>query len=138
MLAMLLAGSAVAQVKWSTIEEAAKTDNSRGRSSSDKKGKLYFIDFYTTWCGWCKRMDRDTFSNTTVAKLMNKYYTPIKFDAEGHSSFTWNGTSFSQTVTEGRATHPFARAILAISSSGISVKIFKNFSTKSSGVLRKY
>lgn len=107
-LVALLCNGAFAQVKWNTIEESAKSDNSRN-------GKLFFVDFYTSWCGWCKKMDKDTFSDKTVAKIMNTYYTPTKFDAEGDAAFSWNGVAYkgAEKAANGRASaHPFAKAIL--------------------------
>ena len=53
------------QIEWKTIEQAAKTDT-KGNT------KLYFVDFYTSWCGWCKKMDRETFTDPTVALILNK------------------------------------------------------------------
>ena len=32
--------------------------------------RKYFIDVYTDWCGWCKKMDKDTFQNPEVAAYM--------------------------------------------------------------------
>lgn len=96
-----------AQVNWKTIEQAAETD-----FKSNKK--MVFVDFSTSWCGWCKKMDRETFSDPVVAAILNKYYIPVHFDAEGTSTFTWNGTKYSNAQTPGQKaqTHPFTRAIL--------------------------
>ena len=78
LLAALFSGTMQAQnIEWKTIEQAAKTD-------SKSNTKLYFVDFYTSWCGWCKKMDRETFTNPIVAKILNTYYIPVKFDAEGN------------------------------------------------------
>ena len=106
-IAALFAGSVQAQVHWQTIEQASLVD-----TKSNKK--LFFIDFYTSWCGWCKKMDRDTFSDPVVAAILNKFYIPVKFDAEGNSTFAWNGVKYSNNQTPGQKaqTHPFARAIL--------------------------
>ena len=96
-----------AQVKWESIEQASQSPN------PDKKA--YFIDFYTTWCGWCKKMDKETFTDPTVVKILNKYYIPVKFNAEGNSEFKWNGVKYNNAapVTGGRpSTHTFARTIL--------------------------
>ena len=94
----LFTSQAQAQVKWHTIEEA----------SAAKIGeKIYLVDFYTSWCGYCKKMDRETFSNPTVAKIINQYYYPVKFNAEGDNTFTWAGTTYRRS---GRI-HDFARGV---------------------------
>uniref|UniRef100_A0A3Q2YUK7 Spermatogenesis-associated protein 20-like TRX domain-containing protein n=1 Tax=Hippocampus comes TaxID=109280 RepID=A0A3Q2YUK7_HIPCM len=45
--------------------------------------KKVFIDIYTDWCGWCKKMDKDTFQNPEVAAYMNENFLMVKMDAEG-------------------------------------------------------
>ena len=91
-----------AQVKWHSIEEA----------SNAKIGeKLYFIDFYTSWCGYCKKMDRETFTDPTVTKILNKYYFPVKFDAEGSNTFTWFGKTFRPASAGRNRTHEFAQGL---------------------------
>lgn len=107
LLATLLCSSAIAQVNWSTMEKASQVD-----TKSNKK--LFFVDFTTSWCGWCKKMDRETFSDPVVSAILNKYYIPVRFDAEGSASFTWNGTKYSNNQYPGQKaqTHPFTRAIL--------------------------
>ena len=93
--------SASAQVKWHSIEEAA--DAKIGT-------RIYLVDFYTDWCGYCKKMDRETFSDATVAKIINKYYYPVKFNAESRNTFTWFGTPYAPASGRSRA-HSFARGI---------------------------
>ena len=41
-----------------------------------------FLDFYTTWCGPCKMMDRETFTDQDVANLLNKGFISLKVNAE--------------------------------------------------------
>ncbi len=103
--AFLCFGNVQAQVKWQTIEQASETNFKTNK-------KLVFIDFYTSWCGWCKKMDRETFSDPVVAAILNKYYIPVRFNAEGNSSFTWNGNKYSNVASAKPQTHPFTRAIL--------------------------
>ena len=35
--------------------------------------KTLIVDFYTDWCGWCKKMDRETYSNKEVEKLAKEF-----------------------------------------------------------------
>ena len=50
---------APAQIKWMGIEEAMR--------KQDSMPKTVMIDMYTDWCGWCKKMDAETFSNPELA-----------------------------------------------------------------------
>jgi thioredoxin-related protein len=73
-------------IPWMSIEEAA------GKLQQQQKPIL--IDMYTTWCGWCRVMDRKTYSNKKVAEyLSDKFYT-VKLDAETHATISWQGKSY--------------------------------------------
>ncbi len=57
-----------------TFEEAlekAKAEN-----------KPLFIEGYTSWCGWCKELDKRTFSDQEVADFMNTHFVNVKMDME--------------------------------------------------------
>lgn len=49
---------------------------------ADSEQKLIFIDAYTDWCGWCKVMDKNTFSDSTVGNLMNFRFVNTKLEME--------------------------------------------------------
>jgi thioredoxin-related protein len=61
-------------LKWLTFEEAIKLN--------ETKPAQFFIDFYTSWCGWCKVLDTKTFQDPFVAKFMSEHFYCVKFDAE--------------------------------------------------------
>lgn len=63
-----------AKINWMTMEQALE------KSKIEKK--KIFIDVYTDWCGWCKRMDSTTFVAPAVANYINERYYPVKFNAE--------------------------------------------------------
>ena len=99
-----LAQEASGTVHWMTFEEAVQ------RSKTEKR--KIFIDVYTDWCGWCKVMDKKTFSQPAVAKLLNEQYYPVKFNAEQREDVMYNGTTFRFIEHGGRGTHQLAAALL--------------------------
>ncbi len=44
--------------------------------------KLLFIDFYTEWCGPCKRVSREVFPKKDIGDFYNKHFVNLKIDAE--------------------------------------------------------
>lgn len=91
-------------IKWYTWEEAIELNKTEPR-------KL-FIDLYTDWCGWCKRMDATTFTDPAVVQHMNENYYPIKFDAEQKEEVTYNGHTFKYIASGRRGVHELAYSLL--------------------------
>lgn len=46
------------------------------------EGKLLFVDCYTTWCGPCKRMAKNVFTQASVGDYFNENFVSIKLDME--------------------------------------------------------
>lgn len=92
-------------IHWYSIAEAQKL--------SDSIPRRIFIDFSTSWCGWCKKMDAETFANPVIAKYMNANYYCVKFDAESRDSVVFNGQTFFNRAPAGqRGAHDFAITVL--------------------------
>ncbi|MBI3817517.1 MAG: thioredoxin fold domain-containing protein [Planctomycetes bacterium] len=51
-------------------------------ASANAEKKIVMIDFYTTWCGPCKRLDKETWSDATVRAWLDKKAVALKIDAE--------------------------------------------------------
>ena len=75
--------------------------------------KKIFIDMYTDWCGWCKKMDATTFRNDTIALYMNQRFYAVKFDAERKDTVVIGGNIYINPNPKGtRSTHQLAAALL--------------------------
>ncbi|MCI5055885.1 MAG: DUF255 domain-containing protein [Flavobacteriales bacterium] len=102
---LLASNIAVAQEKinWMSWDEAI--------AANEKEPKLIFIDMYTSWCGWCKRMDQTTFSDKGISEKMNDNFYAVKFDAERKDTIMFKG----QTLVNpggGRSPHQLAVSLL--------------------------
>lgn len=75
------------KINWISFEEAQK--------KSKIKSKKIFVDVYTLWCGPCKMLDKNTFSNKDVIKYINENYYAIKFNAESPKDVTFLGKKYS-------------------------------------------
>lgn len=73
-------------MEWMTMEQVNELE-----SAGSKK---YLIDVYTEWCGWCKVMDKKTFSDPRVQEKLMENYHLIKFNAENKESIEFNGKTY--------------------------------------------
>ena len=53
--------------------------------------KAILVDVYTDWCGWCKKMDKTTYSNGKVVQKIEEHFVPIKFNPEEKKTYTIDG-----------------------------------------------
>ena len=76
---LLLAALVVSSVPlWSSDDKGKKEPISwltfeQGLAASKKEKKMMVVDFYTTWCGWCKVLERDVLSDPRVAAALTNY-----------------------------------------------------------------
>jgi len=94
------------EIEWLTWSEAIEKVN------TDKNPKKLFVDVYTDWCGWCKKMDKDTFNNPKVAKYMQENFYMIKMDAEGKEAIVYKNKTFKYIPQGNRGYHELAAALL--------------------------
>jgi thioredoxin-related protein len=96
--------SAQTRVNWMSIEEAVKMQESSPRT--------ILIDMYTDWCGWCKKMDMETFNNPDIANYINTNFYPVKFNAETKDTVVYRGETFINMNTGQRSSHQLAQMLM--------------------------
>lgn len=91
------------KINWMSIDQAF--------AAIKKEPRKIVIDVYTDWCGWCKVMDKNTFSDAKVIDFVNKKYYAVKLNAEqagqikvGDKTYTY--PDLASQLMQGRMSYP--------------------------------
>ncbi len=77
------------QIQWMKFEDAI--------AANAQNPKMILVDVYTDWCGWCKKMDKDTFTDPQVIAHFQKNFYAVKLNAEDTKrSFQFMGKTFTE------------------------------------------
>lgn len=71
------------KINWVSIEEAEKL--------TLEVPKKIFVDVYTDWCGWCKRMNATTYTDEAVIDYVNEHFYAVKLNAESKENISLKG-----------------------------------------------
>jgi len=99
--------SAIGQpaVNWITMDQALELHRSNPRK--------IFVYIHTSWCGWCRRMESETFSHPVIVEYLNTHFYAVKFHAEYTKPITFRGVTYTNDgAGQRRSPHGFALAIL--------------------------
>ncbi len=91
------------KIDWMTWDEMIEKQKTEKRK--------VFVDLYTDWCGWCKKMDKTTFRNSVIVKNINEMYYPVKFNAEQRKDITFGGKTYRYVGQGRRGYHELAAAL---------------------------
>ena len=53
-----------------------------GFVKAKREGKILLVDVYTDWCGYCKKMDRETYTDAKIIEKLNKDFVMVKLNPE--------------------------------------------------------
>ncbi|MFH2036480.1 MAG: DUF255 domain-containing protein [Candidatus Zixiibacteriota bacterium] len=76
------------EIHWLKYDEGLKL--------AKEKNVHVFINFTTSWCGWCKRMDQTTFAEPEIVKMMNEDFVSVKVDAESKFELNIDGYKITE------------------------------------------
>ncbi len=92
-------------IEWLDMETAAD------RNKEEKK--FFFIDIYTDWCGWCKKMDQTTFKDSGVVEYMNEHFYAVKMNAESKDPIAYKEVLYESKMYSGKAYNELAVNLLS-------------------------
>ena len=79
--------NSTAGIHWMSFSEALE-------KTKDHPKKIY-MDIYTSWCGWCKKMDASTFVDPKIISFINENFYAVKLDAETKDTITFQNKKYS-------------------------------------------
>lgn len=71
------------EIQWKTVEEV--------EALMAQEPKQVLVSVYTTWCSYCKKMDRTIYKNPQVIAYINTHFYAIKLNAEQAKSIQFQG-----------------------------------------------
>lgn len=72
---------------WVTLEEAQ-------RQAVDE-GKYILLDVYTDWCGFCRRMNKETYADERVQNAIDRYFYAVRINAESRQKVSFQDDTYS-------------------------------------------
>lgn len=99
------ASTEVTTDQWYTWEQAVELNKT--------KPKKIMVDVYTDWCGWCKKMDKNTFASPEVSTYLNEHFYAVKLNAEQREAIIFGRDTFTYMDSgNGRGVNTLAYALL--------------------------
>ncbi|MCB9032831.1 MAG: thioredoxin family protein [Chitinophagales bacterium] len=92
-----------------------KDDNTNNWTSIDKalaqtsaQKQFIFVEIYTDWCGWCKKLEDYTFTDENVEKTLNDNFVKVKLNAESEQKISFKGKEYDLVQNGNRTVNQLA------------------------------
>jgi thioredoxin-related protein len=84
-----------AEVEWHSFDD--------GVEAASDQGKHIMVDVYTDWCGWCKKLEKETYSDYAVREVLSESFISVKLKGDSGKKLRVKGQSAqygSQTLLQ--------------------------------------
>jgi thioredoxin-related protein len=73
-------------IKWISPEEVT--------AFNKKEPRKVLVTIYTDWCKWCKKLESEVLSDSTLSSYINDKYYPVRLNAESKTVINFAGQTF--------------------------------------------
>lgn len=77
------ASNASETISWQTMAKAQKL--------AEQHNKMIIVNVYTDWCKWCKKLDKEVYTDARVTKVIDDYFYMVRLNAESEEPIVFNG-----------------------------------------------
>ncbi len=74
------------EIPWINFEEAVI------RNKKDPKKFMVYV--YSNNCGWCRKMEKETFSDSAISDFISRHYHPVKINNNFKKNIQYDNRSF--------------------------------------------
>ena len=78
------------EITWRSYED--------GLALAKKQDKHVLVNFTTSWCGYCKKMDKTTFADLEVIKMIEDEFVAVKVDGDSKRELDVNGYKVTESA----------------------------------------
>ncbi|MGV3526580.1 MAG: thioredoxin family protein [Candidatus Sericytochromatia bacterium] len=82
------AGAGVQTVAWNSYD--------KGLSQAQDSKKFVMVQFFATWCGYCKKMDREVLTEQKVQDSLKRYFVPVRVTESSDNRVQYQGNSVTE------------------------------------------
>lgn len=90
----------ISSVEWLSFEEVEE--------KLAKERKKLLVGIYRDGCGWCKKMEEETFKDPVIVDYIKRNFYAVKLNAEGQESITFQGKTYGFVKNGKRGHHELA------------------------------
>ena len=85
--------------------------------------KPVFIFFHAKWCAYCKKIDREIFTNKEVVQILNNNYYSVRMDVELTDSVFFAGKNYTNKQAQSIRNGVHEIALLLAFRAGVSFSL---------------